>query len=710
MTLTSCDKWKQDNCETNVDSLLNSGTLQLALSGHNGHTTFMKAACSIIGRCEDNAVAEQAIRYYNTRCQPPFNDKDLNHKITDAFKHTGGVSNTICSMPAVVSNNQPSSGSYKVKVLTHALPTNVPTGKDACIKFLKALFRSGEVFNVGEFVLKDDGKKEVVSQNNYIVDDFISLVEDNSITMDVFQHGMAISINPLFNLSSKRNKENVAAFRHMLVEMDRGTVQEQYNLIMSLGIPVTTLTHSGGAGLHALIKVDAKNALEFESCSQFLKSILTSYGEIKDLNTLDAPRYSRLAGFMRDGVEQQLFAVDINTNTTFGIWRRNYEERMVSESFPYKYHRLDYYSSKSVLEQDDTIELIKHDFMTSKTVSMLYARSGIGKSVLVLQLAMNWAIGNKAFGFEPTMPLRSLFFQWEDQDKRLKTFVSGIESGLMFSESHMARAGDNIIIPARKEFIGKTMFDVFGILRSFIILHRPHIVWLNPITAFFDGDMSSSKEVKVFRDNIDMLALEYNVHFVLVTHIPKQQKNRDTNTRFTEIDMYDAFGSSTFTNWPRSMIAIQPSNEILESDPDRHVYEINVTKGGYDLDWEDVEGQRTTFWKIGYSDKGEGIYWKDLNDLTTTTKREKNQREKEQEDARNKSQIRSLLSPNKDYGIDRLEIQAGTKISPKIIIRLMNELVEEDVVQQTKVGNKMIYWLTPEREENKNNNVDNFIS
>lgn len=82
------------------------------------------------------------------------------------------------------------------------------------------------------------------------------------------KHGLFVRINPM-NKGGSRN-EDVAGFRHALVEFDRdadgATIPkaEQYRRIIDSGMPVSVVIDSGNKSLHAWVRVDAPDKAEYE--------------------------------------------------------------------------------------------------------------------------------------------------------------------------------------------------------------------------------------------------------------------------------------------------------------------------------------------------------------------------------------------------------------------------------------------------------------
>jgi hypothetical protein len=57
-----------------------------AVSGCKGHNTTFRVACHLIGFGLNDTEALDLLREFSSRCQPPWTEKELLHKIADARK------------------------------------------------------------------------------------------------------------------------------------------------------------------------------------------------------------------------------------------------------------------------------------------------------------------------------------------------------------------------------------------------------------------------------------------------------------------------------------------------------------------------------------------------------------------------------------------------------------------------------------------------
>ena len=183
--------------------------------------------------------------------------------------------------------------------------------------------------------------------------------------------------------------------------------------------------------------------------------------------------------------------VNLNIGVTFKEWQTKYE-------FPYDCHGIIEYID-GVKEDGNCVELIKNNFITTESTSMLYAPAGQGKSTLAYQIAMQWCLGKPTFGLIPTKPLRSIFFQWEDTARKLKQFANGISTGLKLSGKDTKDINNGVIIANRHEVASKSQQELYTMMESYIKKFKPDIFWLNPISAFFEGDLSDATNGKTIQ-------------------------------------------------------------------------------------------------------------------------------------------------------------------------------------------------------------------
>lgn len=121
--------------------------------------------------------------------------------------------------------------------------------------------------------------------------------------------GAWIRFNPVDGKGVKN--ENVTRFSYALVESDEMSIDEQETAYRKLELPIAALVYSGGKSLHAIVRVDAKDADEYRKRVLYLYDYLEQHGVKVDKQNKNPSRLSRMPGIMRNGNLQHLIATNI---------------------------------------------------------------------------------------------------------------------------------------------------------------------------------------------------------------------------------------------------------------------------------------------------------------------------------------------------------------------------------------------------------------
>jgi RecA-family ATPase len=150
---------------------------------------------------------------------------------------------------------------------TMALPLRLD---DGFVHLIDACFQPGEFVAIAPAAENDDGEIAPRRGVTLTAAEWRAKVEKKGGIDRVFgtKLGLFLRINPMHKDGS-RNDE-VAAFRHVLVEFDRDETgkpipkEEQYHAVVASGMPVAALIDSGNKSLHAWIRVDAPDEAEYK--------------------------------------------------------------------------------------------------------------------------------------------------------------------------------------------------------------------------------------------------------------------------------------------------------------------------------------------------------------------------------------------------------------------------------------------------------------
>lgn len=152
------------------------------------------------------------------------------------------------------------------------------------------------------------------------------------------------SINPLDGLRDREPTEswhrpdrprradaNVTAFRNILVEGDKISLDEQRKLIQTTEMPYTTATYSGGKSIHYIISLNEslKSRGEYDA---LVKRVYTALGgaQVVDVSNKNPSRLSRCPGAYRQDKQRQQKLEDVRSRIPI----RELEEWLLSMGVP----------------------------------------------------------------------------------------------------------------------------------------------------------------------------------------------------------------------------------------------------------------------------------------------------------------------------------------------------------------------------------------
>lgn len=198
--------------------------------------------------------------------------------------------------------------------------------------------------------------------------------------------GALIHINPL-NGNGVKNTD-VSDYRYVLVECDDLALKEQERLLRESGIPIATLTYSGGKSLHAVVRINAENQNDYANRVETLFNYLQGCGIPVDTATKNAGRMTRLPGMLRKGKLQRLIGVNIGA--------KSYEEWLKStgELPPFSYS-CDHVHSLPPLEDELIAGVLRQGHKM-----LIAGPSKAGKSFLLMELSIALSEGGTWLGFK----------------------------------------------------------------------------------------------------------------------------------------------------------------------------------------------------------------------------------------------------------------------------------------------------------------------
>jgi hypothetical protein len=322
--------------------------------------------------------------------------------------------------------------------------------------------------------------------------------------------------------------------------------------------------------------------------------------------------------------------------------------------------------------KDDTANLMGNRFLCRGGSLFISGPTGIGKSSLVMQLAIQAALGKSVFGVPFTRPLTVLIVQNENDNDDILEEVSGVIEGLDLSEEDTELAARRICVRTVDSIGEDFLCELELLLRN----EPADLVVIDPLLGFFSGgDIRTAKDAAKFvRQGILRLARKYQVGLICVHHTnkPPTQKNQAVELSGTDL-AYLGAGSADIANAARASI-------VLQSTGMYDVFRLSLGKRAQRADFIDAGGQRCKSILIRHSRTG--ICW----ELVTEEDKEKLESDLDGTDA-----ILNLI-PEEGLSINAI-IQAAGKLKPKVgenRCRRVLALLEErhQVRQEGGVGRK----------------------
>jgi hypothetical protein len=247
---------------------------------------------------------------------------------------------------------------------------------------------------------------------------------------------------------------------------------------------------------------------------------------------------------------------------------------------------------------------------------VLSSTSGTGKSSMSMQMAVCWALGMDFFGIKPNGPMRSLVFQTEDGRGDIGKVRRSIFHAMKLTSEEQALVNDRVRIVSKKGMRGQVFLNE---ARRLIAKYKPDLVWLNPLQAFMDGDLTDGRDLGSFlRGDIDGLNDPPEFGMILVHHTPKPPKGKDkVDLNWNEV-MYDMAGGAEIINWARAIMSLRAGDlrgefnlVLAKRGPEAGVTKASGTAGQFEdivttipVKWSDemleIPGRakkiRVTFW------------------------------------------------------------------------------------------------------------------
>lgn len=284
-----------------------------AISGASGHDQTFAVACALVKFGLSASDAWSALCEFNMRCVPPWTERELQHKLQDAFlRASPGFFHAGRRMPPYFREGKSRiDPSTSIETFLHGFRADAPDVWEASpirppddwtkdgLCLVETLYHPGELLNFVTAFTTTTAKDGTLKANPIGKGE---TVERDALLDRWRKQGMPLSgaggwfrLNPVDGAGV--SDINVKAFRFALVECDKPPLDLQLSLFATLALPVAAIIASGGRSLHSWVKVDAQTVTEYEAIVGRLLALLSRFGV--DEQNRNPSRMSRLPGVVR---------------------------------------------------------------------------------------------------------------------------------------------------------------------------------------------------------------------------------------------------------------------------------------------------------------------------------------------------------------------------------------------------------------------------
>ena len=320
-------------------------------------------------------------------------------------------------------------------------------------EYLSALFKSGDIVNFVVDSFEKDGKWLPIGKGvNKSFDELIKACDTYTDIGYVLgdwndSAGAWARVNPMSGNGCKNS--DVVEFRHCLIESDSLPKPEQLRKIREFNLPCSAIVDSGGKSVHAIVRIDAGSdeKLYRERVSE-LHAFLEKHGFPVDKACKNASRLSRIAAVTRNGKRQSLLAVNIGAKS-YGEWQKKI-------SLP-QYEIQRGKDIRATDPEDMSDNLLGNRLLTKNGSWLIVAQSGIGKSVLAMQMALNFCVGKALFGLPACKRMKILFIQAENNSIDLSRPFHSVINKANFSIEENAIIDENLAVISEWRQVHRTI-------------------------------------------------------------------------------------------------------------------------------------------------------------------------------------------------------------------------------------------------------------
>jgi hypothetical protein len=177
--------------------------------------------------------------------------------------------------------------------------------------------------------------------------------------------------------------------------------------------------------------------------------------------------------------------------------------------------------------------------------------TGVGKSVLTMQMVIYWAFWRALFGIKGSRAYKSLLIESENNKGDLAEVFQDVTKAMGLTAEEIAYLKTKIVIIRES---AKTGREFLKLARRLIKKYQPDLVFVDPFLSYLGDNASDQKAMSAFlRNGLTPIVQASNVVWFWVHHFSKPSRDEKPSVRRS---VYSGFGSVELPGWARETMTL----------------------------------------------------------------------------------------------------------------------------------------------------------